>query len=114
MRDQYVYADFNGLNWVTWGYLLREQVAAGMSDEDFYQGVTRLVAQLDDQHSVYQSPAAAGVTAAIIQGRYQGVGLGIETAQRPALNGVVVLRVYPDGPAWKAGLAAARPDSGAG
>lgn len=106
VRDSYVYPDYNGLNWLAWGVVYREQVAAGLSDEQFYRGLAELVTRLDDGHSVYQSPAAATVTQAIIAGRYQGVGLGLDLAARQERSAAVVLRVYPAGPAWQAGLRA--------
>jgi carboxyl-terminal processing protease len=65
-----------------------------------------LVGRLNDGHSVFQSPAAADVTSAIIHGQHHSVGIGVEAAPRPERGTAVLLDVYPDGPAWDTGLRA--------
>ncbi len=102
--DNYLYPDFNGLNWPAWGAVYREMVAAGMTDAEFHQAMVELVRKLDDGHSVFQPPAAARETSAIIHGNYQSVGIGVETAPRLERGTAVLLDVYPDSPAWNAGL----------
>ncbi len=104
VQDNYLYPDYNGLNWPVWGAVYRERVAAGMSDDEFYQAMSALISMLDDGHSVFQSPAAAGVTNAIIGGQHQSVGIGVQIASRPESDTAVLLDVFPDGPAWKVGL----------
>ena len=102
--NNYLYPDYNGLNWPAWGAVYRERVAAGMTDDEFYRAMAELVGKLNDGHSAFHSPAAADVTDAAIQGQRQVVGIGVETAPRPERGTAVLLVVYPDGPAWKAGL----------
>jgi carboxyl-terminal processing protease len=102
--DNYLYPDFNGLNWPVWGAVYREKVAAGLSDDEFYQAMSALISMLDDGHSVFQSPAAAEETNAIIGGQHHSVGIGVQVASRPESDTVVLLDVYPEGPAWRAGL----------
>jgi C-terminal peptidase prc len=102
--DNYVYPDFNGLNWPAWGTIYRERVAAGMTGIEFCQAMTELVDKLNDGHSVFQSPTAADVTDAAIHGGHSTVGIGVETAPRPDRNAAVFLDVYPGSPAWNAGL----------
>ncbi len=102
--ENYLYPDFNGLNWPAWGAVYREKVAAGMTDAEFHQAMVELVGKLDDGHSVFQPPAAALATSAIIHGDHQSVGIGVETAPRPERGTAVLLDVYPQSPAWNAGL----------
>jgi len=102
--NNYLYPDFNGLNWPAQGAVARERVAAGMTDTEFYQAMGELVARLNDGHSVFQSPAAAQMTEAIIHGQHRGVGIGVETAPRPERGTAVLLDVFPDSPAWQVGL----------
>lgn len=102
--DNYVYPDFNGLNWPAWGAIYRERVAAGMTRAEFHQAMTELVDRLNDGHSVFQSPTAADVTDAAIHGGYSTVGIGVETAPRPDRDAAVLLDVYLGSPAWNAGL----------
>lgn len=104
--QNYLYPDFNGLNWLAWGAVYRELVAAGMTDTEFHGAMAELIGKLDDGHSTFQSPAAAGITNAIIHGQHQNVGIGVEIASRPERNTAVLLDVYPNGPAWNAGLRA--------
>ncbi len=102
--DNYIYSDFNGLNWPAWGMVYREQIAAGMTDAEFHQALSELVEKLDDAHSVFQSPAAANLTSDIIHGHHASVGIGVEVSPRPETGTAVLLDVYPGGPAWNAGL----------
>lgn len=102
--EDYLYPDFNGLNWPAWGAVYREKVAAGMTDAEFHQAMVELVAKLEDGHSVFQPPAAALETSAIIHGNHQSVGIGVEAAPRPERGTAVLLDVYPESPAWNAGL----------
>jgi C-terminal peptidase prc len=104
--NNYLYPDFNGLNWPAWGAIYRERVAAGMTDAEFHRAMAELVSKLNDGHSVFQSPAAAQVTNAIIEGQHHSVGIGVEVAPRPERETVVLLDVYSGGPAWIAGLRA--------
>ncbi len=102
--DNYIYSDFNGLNWPAWGVICRERVAAGMDDTEFYQAMTVLVDKLNDGHSVFQSPTAADFTNAAIYGGQSTMGIGVATAPRPDRDAAVLLDVYPGSPAWNAGL----------
>jgi carboxyl-terminal processing protease len=104
VTDNYLYPDYNGLNWPAWIQVIREHIEAGMPDAAFYQELTDLVDKLNDGHSTFQPPAAARLTNAAIQGRQQTVGIGVETTLRPERRTVVLLTVYPDSPAWHAGL----------
>jgi carboxyl-terminal processing protease len=104
VTDNYLYPDYNGLNWPAWIQVIREQITAGMTDAAFYRALTELVDKLNDGHSTFQPPAAARLTNAAIQGRQQTVGIGVETALRPERRTIVLLTVYPDSPAWHAGL----------
>jgi carboxyl-terminal processing protease len=104
VTDHYLYPDYNGLNWPAWIQVIREKVTAGMTDAAFYEVLIELVDKLGDGHSTFQPPTAARLTSAAIQGRQQAVGIGVETALRPERRTVVLLAVYPDSPAWHAGL----------
>jgi len=102
--NNYIYPDFNGINWQAWGAIYQEKVAAGMTDDEFHQAMGELVAKLNDGHSAFQSPVQADQTDAAIQGKRQMVGVGVDLAPRPERNTAVVLSVYPNSPAWHAGL----------
>lgn len=104
VQTNYLYPDYNGLNWEGWGAVYREQVAAGMTDAEFHWAMADLVAKLDDGHSVFQPPAAAQDTAAIIRGQYRIAGIGVDAAPRPETGRAVLLDVFPQSPAWQAGL----------
>jgi carboxyl-terminal processing protease len=104
VTDNYLYPDYNGLNWPAWIQVIREQIAAGMTDAALYQALTELVDKLNDGHSTFQPPAAARLTNAAIQGRQQTVGIGVATTLRPERRTIILLTVYPDSPAWHAGL----------
>jgi C-terminal peptidase prc len=104
VTGNYFYPDYNGLNWPAWVQVIREQIAVGLSQEAFYRALTELVDKLGDGHSTFQPPSAARLTNAAIQGRQRTVGIGVETVLRPERRTVVLLAVFPDSPAWHAGL----------
>lgn len=65
--SNYLYPDFNGVNWRRLGTAYRERVAAGMTDAEFYRAMAELVGSLNDGHSTFEPPASATATNAAIQ-----------------------------------------------
>ncbi len=71
-------------------------------DEDLVEqeGVRGLVGALEDPYTYYLDPEALDELRQRNNGRYSGVGLGVEQAE----DAIVVTRVYEDGPAAEAGI----------
>jgi carboxyl-terminal processing protease len=106
IRDNYLYADFNGTDWNAVGQDYRARISAGMSDEQFYQAMHTLVQSLGDEHSTYFSPPQAAQRDREFQGDNSYVGIGVMTAIVPERQRLTVLLVFPGSPAEAAGLRA--------
>lgn len=104
VHDRYLYPDFNGLDWEAIGAEYRARIAAGMTDEDFYQSLREMIRRLGDEHSVFFSPQEAAERDREFQGQYNYVGIGVMTALIPERQRLAILLVFPGSPAEEAGL----------
>jgi len=57
VNDHYVYTDFNGHDWKAIGATYQALVKKGLSQDDFYLAMERMIAELGDDHSHFESPA---------------------------------------------------------
>ncbi len=105
VRDDYLYADFNGLNWDAVGDEYEMRVKAGMTDADFYAAMDEMISRLGDDHSAYLSPEQVSEEDAEFAGENDYVGIGVLTTIVPERERVVILLVFPGSPAEGAGLA---------
>ena len=106
VRDNYLYRDFNGLDWTGAVAAVRSSVEAGMDTEGFYQELRLLTHRLGDEHSYFQSPAEIAAEEAERLGHLNFVGIGTLLQAREDKGFVTVLAVFPDSPADHAGLRA--------
>jgi len=108
VRDEYLHSDYNGVDWEAIGRKYRVRVEAGLDDEAFWAAMDEMLAELNDDHSVFLSPAEVAEEEATRLGELDYVGIGIYTAPVPPKNGgggySVILLVLPDSPATHAGL----------
>ena len=65
-----------------------------------------MLLELDDDHSIFLSPAQADAEDEAQAGELDYVGVGIATATLPEKEYIVILSVLPDSPAERAGLQA--------
>jgi C-terminal peptidase prc len=104
VRQRYVYADFNGMNWDT---AMREdsmRAHRGMSDEDFHRMLADRIDELGDAHSAFLSPEEAEDEDAEYSGELVYAGVGVVTFPLSHTDGLAVLQVYPNSPAANAGI----------
>ncbi len=102
VRDNYVYDNYNGLDWDAIHAMFAPRVSAATTPEDFYQVLRDMIIKLNDDHSWFESPQ--DVVAA--QGRFDGhleYG-GIGAMMRVVDEGWLVTQLAREGPAEKAGL----------
>jgi carboxyl-terminal processing protease len=106
VRDDYLYPDYNGADWDALGQEYRAHVEAGLSDEEFWLAMDEMLLELDDDHSIFLSPAAAAEEDRTLSGDMDYVGIGVYTTVpfEPEKEYVVVLLVLPDSPAARAGV----------
>ena len=106
VRDGYLYPDYNGADWDTVGQEYRARVEAGLSDEEFWLTMDDMLLELNDDHSVFLSPAAAKEEDQMLSGDLDYVGIGVYTTVplEPEKEYAIILLVMPDSPADCAGL----------
>jgi C-terminal peptidase prc len=104
VRDEYLYPDFNGLDWNAIRDDYRSQIEAGMTDDNFYLAMDEMISRLGDDHSVFLSPVEAREEDAIYAGNSDYVGVGILVSSIPERDRAVILTVFPGSPANEAGL----------
>jgi C-terminal peptidase prc len=104
VNDNYLYANFHGLDWAA----VREEfvplVERARSDEEFYHLLGAMIERLDDNHSRMLAPSAAKKEDVLSSGRDEQVGIGVIALPLP--DSLLIQHVFPDSPADRAGLRA--------
>ncbi len=104
VNEEYLYRDFNGLDWEATRLEFLARIEAGLSDLDFYTAMEELVERLDDDHSFYQDPTEVVLEDARYAGESEYVGIGVLVVPVAARNKAVVLVTFPGSPADQAGI----------
>ncbi|TAK11742.1 MAG: PDZ domain-containing protein [Anaerolineae bacterium] len=106
IRDEYLYPDFNGLDWDAIHVEYSDRIAAGLSDQAFYFAMDEMIFRLGDEHSVFLSPEMVAAEEAAYAGSLDYVGIGIYLGGVPERQRAVIYMVIPGSPAEAAGLKA--------
>ena len=104
VNDQYVYPNFNGVNWASVREEADARIQQGMTNEAFYAYIDSLIVKLGDDHSSYLSPQAAREEDQEYNGTYEYAGVGLITEPNASQGYIYVLQVLEGGPAEKAGI----------
>ena len=104
IKNEYLYADFNGLDWDATGEAYRQKIEAGLTQEEFYLAMDEMIQSLGDEHSVFLSPEDVASEDAEYAGIYDYVGIGALTITIPERQRVAILLIFPGSPAEEAGL----------
>ena len=104
VNQNYLYPDFNGLDWNAVRQEYRQRIEAGLSDEDYYQAMSEMIFRLGDDHSSYLSPEKARIDDQIRQGEVDYGGIGVRSLLVPEKRSLAVLLVNPGSPAEQAGI----------
>ena len=56
MRDNYLYPDFNGLDWDEIHDEYENQIQGGLNNAAFYHAMDEMIRRLGDDHSIFLSP----------------------------------------------------------
>lgn len=104
IRDNYLYADFNGLDWDAVFEEYLHKIEAGVTDDDFYLAMDEMIFRLGDEHSVYLSPQEVNQEEAEFSGNNDYVGIGALVIAVPERNRATILITFPGSPADEAGL----------
>jgi carboxyl-terminal processing protease len=104
VNDTYVYSDFNGLDWVAIHEKVRQDIRAGLTNQEFYLEMGRLINDLGDDHSFFLEPQLVAQQQEEYQGNHDYVGIGVMISAVPERNRAVILSVFNGGSAEAAGL----------
>ncbi len=104
--DNYVYPDFNGVDWPAIVKRYRALTSAGLTDDDFYFSMENLLVELRDDHSQYWSPAMVTANSSTSSGHTQYVGIGALVTAMPEQGYGVIAYTLLGGTAAEAGLKA--------
>jgi carboxyl-terminal processing protease len=106
VHDEYMYPDFNGLDWDAIHVQYRQRVEAGLTDEQFYLAMQEMIFRLGDDHSTFLSPDQVKQEDSEFSGENNFVGIGVLNAPVPERQRITIILVFPGSPAEQAGLKA--------
>ena len=104
VKDEYLYPDFNGLNWYKIYIEYMNRIETGLSSEEFYTAMDEMIFRLGDDHSIFKSPEQVAVENAEYAGKYDYSGIGVMLEAVPECQCAVILVTFPGFPADQAGL----------
>ncbi len=104
VKENYLYPDFNGLDWDAVHVEYRKKIEAGLSNHDFYLAMKEMIDRLGDNHSAYLTPDEVKAQQNTFAGQNNYVGIGILSSAVPDRKRAVVLLVFPGSPAEQAGI----------
>jgi carboxyl-terminal processing protease len=100
----YIYPDFNGLDWDETRAQVRARIEQGMTDEAFHAFLGQTISSLNDEHSFYLSPSEARQEDEQYNGTFEYAGVGIITDVNRDKGYIYVLQVLDNSPAQAAGI----------
>jgi carboxyl-terminal processing protease len=106
VNEEYLYPDFNGVDWNAIHDEYHARVQVGMAPDAFYLAMDEMIRRLGDDHSVFLTPEQVTQEEAELAGNMEYVGIGIFSQITRANDAMVILFVFPDSPAEEAGLQA--------
>ena len=104
VNDQYVYTNFNGHDWKAIGATYEALVKQGLSQDDFYAAMERMIAELGDDHSYFESPAQLEAEKAAVASQYNFVGIGALLIPITGTQHAAIMTVFRNSPAVDAGF----------
>jgi carboxyl-terminal processing protease len=104
INNEYIYKDFNGLDWNAIHVEYRQKIESGLNPDEFYATLDEMIYLLGDDHSFFLSPEQVAEQEAEYAGENDYVGIGIYSTAVPERKRVTIVAVFPDSPAEKAGL----------
>ena len=104
VNEEYLYDDFNGVDWDEVYQRYQQLVADGLDTEAFYLAMDEMLFELGDEHSVYLNPLEVAAEEAEFAGSNDYVGIGVWLQFYPEKDKAVVLLTFPGGPAEQAGI----------
>jgi C-terminal processing protease CtpA/Prc len=104
VNEQYLYPDFNGVDWPAAKEHYFALIDAGLSDQGFYLAMDELIASLGDEHSYLENPQEKIAAEAAIAGNQGIAGIGVFAIPVPKRQLSVIITVFPGSGAEEEGL----------
>jgi carboxyl-terminal processing protease len=104
VKDEYLYPDFNGLDWNAMRLEYQQRIESGLTTPAFYNAMRELIFRLGDDHSTFLSPEDVARQEAEFAGKNDFVGVGILASAVPERKRGVIIIVFTGSPAEEAGL----------
>ena len=102
--QEYLYPDFNGLDWDVMYDEYYQRIEDGLATDEFYLAMDEMIFRLGDEHSIYLNPRQVQMEEAEFLTGHDYVGIGAIVQYLPEKQRAVILLTFPDGPADKGGL----------
>ncbi|MEK6222814.1 MAG: hypothetical protein N2D54_11265, partial [Chloroflexota bacterium] len=104
VHEEYLYDDFNGVDWPAVRVDYEAKIEAGYNDQEFYAAMDEVIKLLRDDHSTFLDPFSVAQEEAEYAGEKDYAGIGIWVSPIVEENKAVVLLVFPESPAEAAGV----------
>ena len=104
VNEEYLYPDFNGVDWDDAYDRYKAKVEAGLDTESFYITMDEMIWELNDEHSAYLNPQQVAADEAAYAGNNDYVGIGVWVLFEEEKDLAVVLLTFPGSPAEAAGI----------
>lgn len=102
VNERYIYTDFHGVDWKQIRREYGPKIAEAEDPEEFYHLMKEMMAHLDDEHSVYETPQEVAEQQAIFDGQLEYAGIGAVIRTVP--EGGLIMQLAQGSPAEEAGL----------
>jgi C-terminal peptidase prc len=102
--QEYLYPDFNGVDWDEVYDRYYAEVEAGLDTKSFYTTMDEMIWELNDEHSAFLNPQMVAAEQAEYAGDNDYVGIGIWVQFYPDKDLAVILLTFPGSPAEAAGI----------
>ena len=104
VTDNYLYPNFNGLDWSYTTDTYRTKVETGIDTEEFYIEMAKLIYELGDEHSFFETPVQVAASDAERGGKNEYVGIGVSFVPLFEKNLASIVVVFPGSSAEQNGL----------
>jgi carboxyl-terminal processing protease len=104
VHENYLYPDFNGIDWDATYELYHQQIEDGLDTESFYLAMDEMLFSLGDEHSIFLDPRQVAAEEAEYSNGHDYVGIGVWIQYLPEKQRGVILLTFPGGPADLAGI----------
>ncbi|MFC2052808.1 S41 family peptidase [Chloroflexota bacterium] len=104
VNENYLYRDFNGVDWEALNNDYRQRIESGMNDDEFYLAMEEMISKLGDAHSTFFNPEQVAVMDIETESGYDYVGIGVLSTALPERDYITIILTFTGGPAEDAGL----------